>query len=238
MKYKVGDRVRIVAKKTGPDWANEMERWLGKVMTIEAAGIGLRSGYYLMREDKGGGLARQGYRWRWYDHMIAGLAEEPESIHITRDGNTVHAVYKRGGEVAKRADAKCAPGDPFDFLYGVRLALARLIGDSKSGKTPMIGANYQLFAGAVDRFGADSQIDMAIEEMAELTVALNKYKRLDRWGQGETAQVLAAVAEERADVQIMLNQLEAIFGKNAEAMRAKLRHLAQIVSKEDAEHDD
>lgn len=38
MKYKVGDRVRIVKEKTGRNWNSEgrMDKWLGEIMTIES----------------------------------------------------------------------------------------------------------------------------------------------------------------------------------------------------------
>lgn len=70
--YKVGDRVRIVNHRTGhmnPD--GEMDKWLGKVMTIRRVDEHLLNPYK-MEEDQdefgGGG-------WFWGDEMIAGLAD-------------------------------------------------------------------------------------------------------------------------------------------------------------------
>lgn len=66
---------------------------------------------------------------------------------------------------------------------------------------------------AVDVYGTEAQVDMAIEEMSELTKALLKYRRgmhsandfeLDRAKQG--------IYEEIADVIIMLLQLIIIYG--------------------------
>lgn len=54
---------------------------------------------------------------------------------------------------------------------------------------------------AVAMFGATKQIDIAIEEMAELTQALSKFKR------GK----IHNVEEEIADVEIMIEQLKIIF---------------------------
>lgn len=67
MKYKVGDRVRIVSKSTEKmNWTEKMDIYLGTVMTI--ADI-IHSGvHYKMVEDKG--------EWFWNDSMIAGLASE------------------------------------------------------------------------------------------------------------------------------------------------------------------
>lgn len=54
---------------------------------------------------------------------------------------------------------------------------------------------------AVAMFGTTKQIDMAVEEMAELTQALSKFKR------GK----IHNVEEEIADVEIMIEQLKIIF---------------------------
>lgn len=65
MIYKVGDKVRIVSKVSEElDWNNEMDTYLGKVMTVE----GSFYGRYKMAEDEG--------KWYWDDSMIAGLASE------------------------------------------------------------------------------------------------------------------------------------------------------------------
>ena len=128
LKYKVGDRVRIVSKWADPEWKQNwdgaMDCWLGKTMTVAYV-----NGYnYRMMEDNGS--------WWWNDSLIAGLAEAPESIHITRDGNTVHAVHKRGDKVVGRASAKCSPDDTFDFAVGAKLAVERVFASSSEPKTP------------------------------------------------------------------------------------------------------
>ena len=57
---------------------------------------------------------------------------------------------------------------------------------------------------AVETFGINSRIDLCIEEMAELTQALCKYKR----------GLPHNVEEEVADVEIMLEQLKLIFNSH------------------------
>lgn len=66
MKYKVGDKVRIVKEKKGDSWnrAGHMDKWLGKVMTIRD--INFYS--YSMEEDEG--------CWYWYEEMIEGKVTE------------------------------------------------------------------------------------------------------------------------------------------------------------------
>jgi len=88
----------------------------------------------------------------------------------------------------------------------------------------------KLYEDAVKKFGAVAQIDQCIEEMAELTVALNKYKRKIKFGQGASAaEVLNAVNEERADVDIMLRQMDVLFGDNSEQDLKKLEHLKTLL---------
>lgn len=62
----------------------------------------------------------------------------------------------------------------------------------------------------VRTYGEVSQIEMAIEEMSELTKALLKHRRAIRNGEYTEARE-DDIAEEMADVWIMLKQLEIIF---------------------------
>ena len=63
--------------------------------------------------------------------------------------------------------------------------------------------NYDIIEAAIDRYGAEHQIIVAIEELSELQKELTKYLR----GAGN----LRNIAEETADVRIMLSQLGFIF---------------------------
>jgi hypothetical protein len=82
-----------------------------------------------------------------------------------------------------------------------------------------------LLTKAIRAYGEPAQIDMAIEEMAELTKALCKIKRAQD-GCEATAAIGNAV-EEMADVQIMLDQLRIIFHRSTEEIEeAKLERLA------------
>lgn len=78
---------------------------------------------------------------------------------------------------------------------------------------------------AITAYGAPAQMDMAVEEMAELTKALCKVKRVSC--AAEAKAVLENVVEEMADVQIMLDQLRIIFHRSTEEIEeAKLERLA------------
>ena len=66
----------------------------------------------------------------------------------------------------------------------------------------------------IDHFGEENQVNKAIEEMLELCVALTHYK------DGKVCEL--DVVDEIADVQIMLAQLEVIFG--IEDVHSVIRH--------------
>jgi hypothetical protein len=62
------------------------------------------------------------------------LVTEGYKIIITADGVTTTAKMYCGKTVIKNAEAKCAPGDKFDFEFGARLAMDRLVEDTRDSK--------------------------------------------------------------------------------------------------------
>lgn len=72
---------------------------------------------------------------------------------------------------------------------------------------------------AIDHYGEENQLDMAIEEMAELTKAICKYKRAVKERERDICHSTAKdvifakgdIVEEIADVYVMLEQLTVIF---------------------------
>lgn len=77
---------------------------------------------------------------------------------------------------------------------------------------------------AITTYGAPAQMDMAVEEMAELTKALCKIKRAQAGC--EVTAAIGNVIEKMADVQIMLDQLRIIFHRSTEEVEeAKLERL-------------
>lgn len=121
MKYKVGDRVRIITDKSkGGIWSlnGEMDKYLGKVMTIKY----IAENYYKMEEDC---REHRGNGWLWDDDMIDGLADE-RKIVITTDGKTTTAKLYDGKKFIETATAKCSPEDEFNFKMGAELAFERL----------------------------------------------------------------------------------------------------------------
>ena len=122
MKYKVGDKVRIVnkwGKGCCQNSSGKMDKWLGKIMTVRYVG----KGWYQMVEDRkediGGG-------WFWTENCIEGLACE-NKIVIISDGEKALARLYDGKKVIKTAIAKCSPDDNFSFETGAKIAFERLI---------------------------------------------------------------------------------------------------------------
>ena len=70
---------------------------------------------------------------------------------------------------------------------------------------------------AINTYGEQPQVDVAIEEMSELTKALLKY----RIG----FATLDEIREEAGDVQIMLDQMRIIFGDTSSQEEYKLNRL-------------
>lgn len=66
---------------------------------------------------------------------------------------------------------------------------------------------YQL---AVEKWGANSQINMALEECGEFIVAINKYRRATN--NTDATEANDNICDEIADVIIMMEQMQLMFG--------------------------
>lgn len=80
---------------------------------------------------------------------------------------------------------------------------------------------------AVERWGADAQVRQLGEEMTELTIAINKLRRMpaELHGTAEHFELEDNVREKLADVQIMLDQMKLLFGECAQHEAEKLERL-------------
>ena len=122
MKYKAGDKVRIVSKWGEGCYQSptgRMDKWLGKVMTVRDVGITLYRMVEDIEDNESGG-------WAWTENCIAGPACE-NKIVITSDGEKTLARLYDGKKVVKTATAKCSPDDKFSFETGAKIAFERLI---------------------------------------------------------------------------------------------------------------
>lgn len=158
---------------------------------------------------------------------------------ITPDGTPASSgtAFVRGVS----SDGGLYSSDAYNGYGGVRPALLLKsdilvsipCGDDEDAKAEVTLSPEQkemaLYEAAVEKFGERAQILVAVEEMSELQKALLKYIRLLDFQHGDKADIMRSIAEERADVEIMLNQLHVIFGDNSEVEAGKLEHLAELV---------
>lgn len=72
-----------------------------------------------------------------------------------------------------------------------------------------------LYEKSTKKWGEQAQIDQIIEEMAELTVALNKYKRMTFYKEPKNKEkVFENLYVELSDVSICLEQMIHLFGED------------------------
>lgn len=126
MKYKVGDKVRIVPKRVGDTWNKKgrMDKWLGKVMTIDDMGID----FYKMKEDKG---EYCGEGWFWYEHMIEGLAEESESDSMSSNGKLNKGIENKLVQDMYRAVTKEDGSVQFNPIKMINICFVKHDGNDK-----------------------------------------------------------------------------------------------------------
>jgi NTP pyrophosphatase (non-canonical NTP hydrolase) len=86
----------------------------------------------------------------------------------------------------------------------------------------------EIYQECIQRWGLISQLDMTVEECAELIKAVNKWKR----GKGTFNDMV----EEAVDVQLMINQIKSTVNSDVwqELIDRKLTRLRKIMEDEDA----
>ena len=133
MKYKIGDKVRIVSDMPNVDNFNPiMAKWLGKTVTIRD----IIYNAYVIEEDI---ADRPPIGWSWQEDWISGLAEperEPCTVELRFDGMITTAVLKRGGRDVKTAEARCNPKDTYSRAEGARVAVERLFEKKRKEDKP------------------------------------------------------------------------------------------------------
>ena len=87
--------------------------------------------------------------------------------------------------------------------------------DKELEKYSMEKWGKNIYQDAIDKWGVNSQFDQIIEEMAELTVAISKYRRQynDSLLPEQKEKIMENLFEELADVKMNLEEMEYIFGK-------------------------
>lgn len=115
MKYKVGDKVRVV------NVTDHRKHYNGKEFTIK---IVCPNGHALLstKETHYG----VGEPWIFWENELEPVFVNNKKIVITSDGVETLARLYENGKVVKKATAKCSPEDEFDFNVGAKLAFERL----------------------------------------------------------------------------------------------------------------
>jgi len=80
----------------------------------------------------------------------------------------------------------------------------------------------EIYQKALDKWRIESQIKVAVEEMAELTVELMKY------GRKINGSTVEDITKEIADVEIMLSQLKVYFGNKEKVENLKKLKLERL----------
>lgn len=94
----------------------------------------------------------------------------------------------------------------------------------------------KIYDDATTLWGLVAQYDQCIEEMAELTVAINKYKRKVLYGEYKGKDVAESVVEEIADVSLCLEQMmyffkdyniDSIIDKKLNKLKDEIKYMKQ-----------
>lgn len=68
----------------------------------------------------------------------------------------------------------------------------------------------------INHYGKDSQDDRAIEECAELIIAILKFRRYINNNPNERQELIAEIIDEAADVSVMIEQIKNLYGIHEE----------------------
>lgn len=90
----------------------------------------------------------------------------------------------------------------------------------------------EILLDALEHYGERAQVDMILEEMAELSKALLKLRRAQKFREPGQRLLMEDVAEEIADVQIVLDQMKLLFPGWKTWMQKKLQRLEERIEKE------
>lgn len=88
-----------------------------------------------------------------------------------------------------------------------------------------MSSNKKIYKDAIATFGEEQQIEIMVEEAAELIFAIQKYKRYKRF-----KPLALEVAEELADVEIMCAQMRLLFPEVSSIKKKKLGRLQELLA--------
>lgn len=136
LKFKVGDKVKVMDKFGEHGYEKEMRKYAGRVCTVCAVTkpfslahiFGLGRAYQLAEATTD--TLPSGHWW-WAEEWLEPAPETSKKLIVTTDGETTTAKLIESKQTIKTATAKCSKDDEFCFETGARIAVDRLLG-SKS----------------------------------------------------------------------------------------------------------
>ena len=152
---------------------------------------------------------------------------------LIRRVDVVRPMLKKYQEAKRNADRAWELND-LTLCHGFRSNMETLracIQIAVEAKT-MEEAGGEILPDALEHYGERAQVDMMLEEMAELSKALLKLRRAKKHEITEPLFLVKNVEEEIADVQIVLNQMKLLFPGWGIWMQAKLQRLEERIEKE------
>lgn len=133
MKYKVGDRVKVISTFDGKDLKGKIGTIVGLGESCRPFEVGVEFDEPFTEGHTCTGKAKGGHG-RYGRMRDLELVVDNKKIIITSDGAETLARLYEGNKVVKSATAKCSPDDTFVFEEGARIAFHRLIGDYAESK--------------------------------------------------------------------------------------------------------
>lgn len=94
--------------------------------------------------------------------------------------------------------------------------------------------NRTVYEDALNTWGAEAQTKMLFEEIGELMQAVCKAGRVENWEQ--RMEVWHNIAEEIADVKIMLGQMEVLFDVEDAVETCKQEKIARLMKRLEKAH--
>lgn len=152
---------------------------------------------------------------------------------LIRRVDVVRPMLKKYQEAKRNADRAWELND-LTLCHGFRSNMETLRACIQIAvEAPAMGeAGGEILLDALEHYGERAQVDMMLEEMAELSKALLKLRRAQKFREPGQWLLMEDVAEEIADVQIVLDQMKMLYPMWDGFRRKKLQRLEERIEKE------
>ena len=187
-------------------------------------------------------FAAEADKQREAGHIVLNQAELPEGMSPADYMRICLAMIDAADKVVLLPNYQQSPGARLEREYCQYTGkpvecLEQEEGDSQMKEAMLEIDRMTAPKRAIEKWGKEAQIRQCMEECAELIQALNKYLRVGT--EGGLRKLIEAkdhVKEEMADVCVMLDQMEEIFGDSWGEYDAAVDHLVKLLKDGDP-HD-